>query len=260
VANLYDFDPATHALPTGELEAIDRFALARYGEAAGRIRRAYDAFDFSAVTQALNTLATVDLSAFYVDVTKDRMYTLGPSSCARRSTQTAMYVICDGLARLLAPILPVTADDLWRHLPGPREASVHLADFPETEGLVDRGLLETWGRLMEVREQVNAALEEQRKAKVIGTSLGARVSLRVEGPLAALLEAHRAELPMLFNVSDVVLSAGDAAAAPRLEVAVEKAPGVKCARCWRIVAAVRAEPAWEGICGRCVEALGGPVT
>jgi isoleucyl-tRNA synthetase len=260
VANLYDFDPATHALPTGELEAIDRFALARYGEAAGRIRRAYDAFDFSAVTQALNTLATVDLSAFYVDVTKDRLYTLGPSSCARRSTQTAMYVICVGLARLLAPILPVTADDLWRHLPGPREASVHLADFPETEGLVDRGLLETWGRLMEVREQVNAALEEQRKAKVIGTSLGARVSLRVEGPLAALLEAHRAELPMLFNVSDVVLSAGDAAAAPRLEVAVEKAPGVKCARCWRIVAAVRAEPAWEGICGRCVEALGGPVT
>jgi len=259
VANLYDFDPATDALSPGELEAIDRFALARYGEAAVRIRRAYDAYDFSAVTQALNALATVDLSAFYVDVTKDRMYTLGAASRARRSTQSAMYVICDGLARLLAPILPVTADDLWESLHrGKKEASVHLADFPDAEALVDRDLLDTWGRLMEVREQVNASLEEQRKVKVIGTSLGARVVLRAEGPVAALLEAHREILPMLLNVSDVALTAGDASAAPQLEIAVEKAPGVKCARCWRIVPAVRTEPEWEGLCDRCVEALDEP--
>jgi len=256
VANLYDFDPAVDALPTGELEAIDRFALARYGEAAERIRGAYDAYDFSDVTQALNALATVDLSAFYVDVTKDHMYTLGAASRARRSTQTAMYRICDGLTRLLAPILPVTADDLWQNLPGEREPSVHLADFPETEGLVDRALLDTWGQLMGVREQVNAALEEQRKAKVIGTALGARVVLHADGPVATLLESHRAGLPMLFNVSDVVLTTGDASAEPRIEVRVERAPGVKCARCWRIVASVRTEPEREGICDRCVEALG----
>ena len=92
--------------------------------------RAYDEYDFSTVAQTLNTLVTVDLSAFYVDVTKDRMYTLHAQSHERRSTQTAMYIICDGLARLLAPILPVTADDLWRHLPAQRGDSVHLADFP----------------------------------------------------------------------------------------------------------------------------------
>jgi len=255
VANLYDFDPVAHALSHDELEAIDRFALSRYGETADRIRRAYDAYDFSDVTQALNTLVTVDLSAFYVDVTKDHMYTFGAASHARRSTQTAMYVICDGLARLLAPVLPVTADDLWRHLPGDREPSVHLADFPGTDGLVDRELLDEWGQLMGVREQVNAALEEQRKAKVIGTALGARVVVHAEGPVAAVLEAHRAELPMLFNVSDVALTAGDASAAERIAVLVEKAPGVKCARCWRIVASVRTEPEREGICDRCVQAL-----
>ena len=103
-----------------------------------RILRAYDGYDFPTIYQALNTLATVDLSAFYVDVTKDRMYTLAASSHERRSTQTAMYLISDGLARLLAPILPVTADDLWRHLPGSRSESVHLEDFPDVERYATR--------------------------------------------------------------------------------------------------------------------------
>src|SRR6185503_304609 len=113
--------------------------------------------------------------AFYVDVTKDRMYTLGAKSRERRSTQTVMYLICEGLARLLAPILPVTADQLWQHIPGRRAASVHLEEFPGVAGFANPELLKTWGSLLEVREKVNAALEEKRKNKVIGTSLGARV-------------------------------------------------------------------------------------
>ena len=144
--------------------------------------RAYDEYDFSTVSQAMNMLATVDLSAFYVDVTKDRMYTLGARSRERRSTQTAMYVICEGLAKLLAPILPVTADDLWRHIPGARSASVHLEDFPRVDGLIDTALLDEWDDLLSVREQVNAALEQKRKDKIIGTSLGARVVLKRERP------------------------------------------------------------------------------
>jgi len=260
VANLYDFDPSTDRVPLDQLDAVDRFALARYGRAAERMLQAYDEYDFSTVSQAMNTLATVDLSAFYGDVTKDRMYTLGARSHQRRSTQTAMYVICEGLARLLAPLLPVTADDLWRHIPGSRSASVHLEDFPKVEGLVDRGLLAEWDDLLTVREQVNAALEEKRKGKVIGTSLGARVALKASGPVAALLDRHRAELPMLLNVSDVSLTVvsrtGDAAG---VEVEIEKAPGVKCARCWRFVSSVRTEPEWAGICDRCVEALAEPV-
>jgi isoleucyl-tRNA synthetase len=257
VANLYDFDPSADRLPLEQLDAVDRFALARYGQAAERMLRAYDEYDFSTVSQAMNTLATVDLSAFYVDVTKDRMYTLGARSRERRSTQTAMYVMCEGLAKLLAPILPVTADDLWRHIPGGRSASVHLEDFPSVEGLVDEGLLEEWDQLLGVREQVNGALEQKRKDKVIGTSLGARVVLRAKGPIAALLDRHRAELPMLLNVSEVSLAIVSTTGDSAVDVETEKAPGVKCARCWRFVPSVRSEPEWAGICDRCVEALGG---
>jgi isoleucyl-tRNA synthetase len=256
VANLYDFDPATDMVPIDQLDEVDRFALARYAEAAQRMIRAYSEYDFSTVSQTLNTLATVDLSAFYVDVTKDRMYTLGAKSHERRSTQTVMYLICEGLARLLAPLLPVTADQLWQHIPGRRAASVHLEEFPGVEGYANPQILKTWGSLLEVREKVNAALEEKRKNKVIGTSLGARVVITASGPLGALLESHRNELPMLFNVSDVELSVR---AADDLRIQVEKAPGVKCARCWRFVPSVRSEPDCAGICDRCVEALAGLV-
>jgi isoleucyl-tRNA synthetase len=267
VANLYDFDPTTDLLPVEKLDEVDRFALARYADAAQRMIRAYNEYDFSTVSQALNTLATVDLSAFYVDVTKDRMYTLGAKSHERRSTQTAMYLISEGLARLLAPILPVTADQLWQHIPGRRSESVHLEEFPRVESYTDAPLLKAWEVLLGVRETVNAALEQKRKDKVIGTSLGARVVLTASGPVGALLDSRRDNLPMLFNVSDVALTihtAGSAEqdpayAANEVRVEVEKAPGVKCARCWRVVPRVRTEPDCAGICDRCVDALAGLV-
>jgi isoleucyl-tRNA synthetase len=259
VANLYDFDPAVDRVPVEELDEVDRFALARYGEAAQRMIHAYNDYDFSTVSQTLNTLATVDLSAFYVDVTKDRMYTLGAKSHERRSTQTVMYMMSEGLARLLAPILPVTADELWRHIPGRRSESVHLEEFPKIEGYVDGPLLETWESLLDVRERVNAALEQKRKDKVIGTSLGARVIIDASGAVGAVLQTHCADLPMLFNVSDVSLTVGAADGPDEVRVEVEKAPGVKCARCWRFVPRVRSEPDCAGICDRCVDALAGLV-
>jgi isoleucyl-tRNA synthetase len=259
VANLYDFDPVSDALPLEAIDEVDRFALARYAEAARRVLRAYEAYDFPGAFQALNTLATVHLSAFYIDVTKDRMYTLAPGAHGRRSTQTVMYHVCDGLARLIAPILPVTADELWRHLPGQRSASVHLERFPEPERFLDTALLGTWERLMTVREQVNAALEVKRQEKTIGTSLGARVILAASGPVAALLEAYRDQLPMLCIVSDVAVHAGSPEGLDQVQVEVERAPGTRCERCWRYVPAIRSEPAWAGICDRCVEALAEPV-
>jgi isoleucyl-tRNA synthetase len=259
VGNLYDFDPAADSVPVDQMEAVDRFALARYADAARRARAGYDAYDFSGVTQALSMLATVDLSAFYVDVTKDRMYTLAARSSQRRSTQTAMYLICDGLARLLAPILPVSADQLWQHLPGKRSTSVHLEALPDARQYENEALVATWQRLLTVRETVNAELEQKRKDKVIGTSLGARVSIAANGPIAALLEAHRRDLPMLLIVSDVELTVGSTEGADDVRVQVEKAGGVKCERCWRFVATVRTEPDWAGICDRCVEALAEPV-
>jgi isoleucyl-tRNA synthetase len=259
VANLYDFDPATDLVPLERMEPVDRYALGRYAQAATRIVRAYEAYDFPTVYQTLNSLATVDLSAFYIDVTKDRMYTLAARSPSRRSAQTAMYRIADGIARLVAPVLPMTADELWRVLPGRRSKSVHLEEFAEVSGLVDLPLMESWDRLMKIRDDVNAALEDKRKNKVIGNSLGARVSITATGPSAALLREHESHLPMLFIVSELDLRLGAADDADQIGVEVAKASGVKCDRCWRYVPSVRTEPEWAGICDRCVEALAEPV-
>jgi isoleucyl-tRNA synthetase len=256
-SNLYDFNPATDLVPVGRMHEVDRFALSRYATAGKTMCAAYEAYDFPAIFQAVNQYTTVDLSAFYADVSKDRLYTFAPGSPERRSAQTAMYVIADGLTRMLAPILPMTTDELWRHLPGTREASVHLAEFPkELDALVDPGLEERWERLMKIREAVNLALEARRQDKTIGTSLGAQVVVRTGGATAALLEQYRDELPMIFIVSQVHLDAGgDAGGA--LDVTVTRADGEKCARCWRIVPSVSDEASAAGLCERCVDAIAG---
>ena len=258
-ANLYDFDPARDMVPLDAMEEVDRYALARFGDAADRMIKAYDEYDFPTVFQLLNSVATVDLSAFYVDVTKDRMYTYGAKSRARRSGQTAMFLMADGLARLMAPIVPFTADELWRYLPGARAESVHLEVFPAVDRLLDRDLMERWARLLAVRDEVNAALEAQRKGKVIANSLTAKVRLAAQGAIGVLLEQYRQQLPMLFIVSEVALDVGPADAPDEVRVAVERAAGVKCDRCWRYVPSVTTEPGREGICDRCVEALAEPV-
>ena len=257
--NLYDFDPARDMVPLDRMEDVDRYALARFAESAARMIRAYEEYDFPTVFQSLNTVATVDLSAFYVDVTKDRMYTYGAKSEARRSGQTAMYFIADGLARLMAPLMPFTADELWQHLPGKRAESVHLDVFPKVEHLLDAQRLERWARLLAVRDDVNAALEERRKNKVIGNSLSAKVRLSAQGAIGTLLEQHRRLLPTLFIASDVALDVGPADAADAVRVDVERATGVKCERCWRYVPSVTTEPDRAGICERCIEALAEPV-
>jgi isoleucyl-tRNA synthetase len=251
VANLHGFDPAS-GLPLERLAEIDRYALARYAGAARNISRAYDAYDYPAIFQAINTLVTVDLSAFYIDVSKDRLYTLAAGAEPRRSAQTAIAHIADGLSRWLAPILPVTADELWRHLPGPRPAeSVHLTEFPAYQPFLDENVLARWERLLRVRESVNAALEQKRQDKTIGNSLAARVRLSASGDDARLLEHYRADLPMLFIVSQVDLHTGPASGPTHLDIEVTRADGERCDRCWRYVP-VRSG---EGLCERCQEAL-----
>ncbi len=257
LANLYDFDPARDAVPLAELQEVDRYALARYAEAAAAVLHAYSTYDFPVIFQRLNPLMTVDLSAFYADVSKDRLYTFAPTSPERRSAQTAMYVIADGLARLLAPILPVTAEEVWRHLPGTREASVHMAEFPAAfsiEEMLDAELLARWDRLIGARSDVNRALEAARQEKTIGMSLAAHVTLRARGETAALLEAYRDQLPMLFIVSQLQL-VRDAGEGPSLEVSVTRAEGEKCARCWRTVPSVSSVAETLGLCERCIGAL-----
>jgi isoleucyl-tRNA synthetase len=256
-ANLYDFDPATDCTPADRMLEIDRYILDRYADVAQKTLRAYETYDYQTISQAINTFTTMDLSAFYVDVTKDRMYTFAAGSVDRRAGQTAMYIIADGLTRLVAPILSFSADELWRYLPGKREDSVHMAEFPSAaalEALADRELVDRWSRLIAVREHVLAEIEPLRKDKRIGSSLQAKVILTAAADELAFLEAHARELPALFIVSEVELrSAGPAPA--QLTVTIERAGGVKCERCWRYVAEVSTDPALAGLCDRCQGAL-----
>jgi isoleucyl-tRNA synthetase len=231
---------------------VDRYILARYAEVSEKILRAYEGYDYSTIFQTINAFTTVDLSAFYVDVSKDRLYTFAATSKERRSAQTAIYLMADGLARLLAPILSFSADELWRYLPGRREDSVHLALFPATgelERLRVPALIARWERLITLRDRVLGEIEPLRKGKQIGSSLQAKVALAGSGSDMELLKSRLRELPMLFIVSDVELRAGDSG---DLQITIEKAPGVKCERCWRYVPKVSPD---AGICDRCQDAL-----
>ena len=261
VGNLYDFDPTRDLVALEALEDVDKYILARYGAVARQTLRGYENYNFSTIFQTVNAFAAVDLSAFYADVSKDRLYTFAPRSRERRSAQTAMYVIADGLARLLAPILSFTSDELWRYLPGAREDSVHLALFPDSASLDrfnDSSLTARWERLIAIRDQVLARIEPLRKDKQIGSSLQAKVVLSAAGPDLQLLKAHKASLPMLFIVSEVEIreeTAGDG-----LVISIDRASGVKCERCWRYVSTMSSDPAQPGICDRCQDALAETVT
>ena len=255
IANLYDFDPATDMVEADRLLGVDRYALARHADAADKALGAYEAYDFQSVFHALNGLATIDLSAFYFDVSKDRLYTFGARSTARRSAQTAMYVLADSLTRLLAPILPVTTDEIWQRLPARSDASVHLAEFPgDCSAWQDAEVVDDWTRLIGVRNRVNIALEAARQQKRIGTSLEARVILTASDADTGFLDQHADDLPMLFIASQVEVRRGTGGD-DEVAVDVVRAEGDKCPRCWRYVEDASTDPDVEGLCGRCRDAV-----
>jgi isoleucyl-tRNA synthetase len=253
LSNLFDFDPATDQVPLEQMDEVDRFILSKYGRLADRMIAAYDTYDFQTIFQGLNAFMTVDLSAFYLDVAKDRLYTFAKRSRGRRSAQTAVYLMADGLARLMAPILVVTADEIWRHLPGARDGSVHLAEFPrDAAARVDDALDARWESLLSVRNAVNAALEGARQRKDIGQNLMAHVTITAGGAIGELLQTAVADLPMIFITSEVTVVTGDA---DTVAVAVTKANGDKCPRCWRYVTDTVASGDHAGLCLRCDTAL-----
>ena len=255
LSNLYDFDPARHQVPGARLLDVDRFALARFAGVASTVRRAYSEYDFQTIFHTVNEFVTVDISAFFLDVSKDRLYTLHADAPERRSAQTVLYVIGDGLTRLLAPILSVTTEEIWQALPGTREASVHLSEFPnDTDRWLDEALEARWARLLEVRSAVNAALETARQKKDIGNALSASVTLSASGADAELLTRYAADLPMLFITSAASVTARTEG---EIHVDVSPAPGEKCPRCWRFVTDIVAEGDLAGLCTRCADAVGG---
>jgi isoleucyl-tRNA synthetase len=255
LGNLDRFDPKTDSVPAGELHELDQWILLRAEELAVRCRAWYESFEFHRVYQALYAFATVDLSAVYFDVLKDRLYTSAARSKARRSAQTALWRLAHALVRLAAPVLTFTSEDVWTHLGQPD--SVHMAYFPEPAELTGgigaeaRKRAENWDRLMEVRDDVLKSLETARNEKLIGAPLEARVRLSADGDLYPLLAEYGRDLPALFIVSQVDVERAEG----ELAVKVERAGGEKCERCWKYTTDVGSDPQFPTICAACSGAV-----
>jgi isoleucyl-tRNA synthetase len=255
LGNLNGFDPVRDRVPEAELLPLDRYMLARTRELTEKILGWYQAFEFHRIYHAVNEFAIVDLSSFYLDVLKDRMYTFAPSSKARRSAQTVLWQIAEALVRLVAPILSFTADEIWEYLPPVegREASVHLALFPKPEEIFSEDptiLLEEWKQIFSVRDLALQELEGARQAKHIGKGLEAELEIAASGELLVLLRRHADGLKEIVNVSRVTVVEGG-----ELQVTALPATGTKCARCWNFMPVVADYGIWQNVCTRCHSAL-----
>ena len=264
LGNLHGFDPAKDLVANDQLFEIDRWALSRLAALVERVENSYNSYDFHVLHHAVHNFCGVEMSAFYLDVLKDRLYTAPKDSVARRSAQSAMYHILDNLTRLIAPVLSFTADEIWQHLPGEREQSVHMASFPKLHPEWRNLDLEArFQKLLALRSDVSKALELARADKTIGHSLDARVTLAAsESDWQQLLEQYRDELATLFIVSQVEVTTSleegvCGEEVPSLKVVVGKALGGKCERCWNYVETVGQSSAHPAICDRCESSLGG---
>jgi isoleucyl-tRNA synthetase len=261
LGNLYDFDAAKDRVPYDQMEELDQWVLHRLQELAERVLKAYDSFEFHPVFHNLHNFCVLDLSAFYLDILKDRLYVSPPRSKARRSAQTALQEILEVLVRLMAPILSFTADEIWQFMGGPnRSMSVHTETFlPVKSEYKNAALAERWEPILRVRKEVTKAIEIERKNKTIGHSLEASVTLGLPADLLQQLEPYRDALPFLFIVSSVTVSPFEQVAAGyegegiRVKVGISKNP--RCERCWVHDPMVGASHDQPGLCKRCLDAL-----
>jgi len=265
LGNLYDFDLKEDMVSCDEMEEIDRWALHRLTEVVQRVREAYDNYQFHTVYYALYNFCTVDLSALYLDVLKDRLYTSKAGSKVRKSAQSAMYLILDSMVKLLAPILTFTVEEIWADLPyyDGKEESVHLTEFPEIDpGYLNSDLNEKWKTLISVKSEVSKAIEIARQKKVVGHSLDACVKIFAPEKLRKFLEGYREEMRGLFIVSQVKIVDNDeikdfyhSDEFEGLKIGVSNAPGKKCERCWIYSETVGIDDNHPTICKRCLENL-----
>jgi isoleucyl-tRNA synthetase len=266
LGNLNDFDPSRNVVANEQLDDLDRWMLERTADLVKKCREWYAAYEFHRVYHAIHDFCVVDLSAFYYDVLKDRLYTKAANNKSRRSAQTAVWKITGALVKMLAPILVFTSEEAWKFLPraAGEPASVHIALFPEEAGLrtgISPEKANTWEMLAKVRGEVLKALEVARnEKKLINSGLEAKVLLTADLELKAKLKQHLPQLPGLFIVSQVeLLSAGSgefrSESVPGLEVSVQRADGKKCDRCWNYSVHVGENSRYPTVCERCSEAI-----
>ena len=259
LGNLGDFDPVADALPYLQMDELDRFALIQLQDLIKKVRHAYDRFEFHRVYHALHNYCVVDLSSFYLDILKDRLYVSATRSNSRRSAQTALYQILTAVLKLMAPVLSFTAEEAWWHLPQRASETIHLESFPEIDPtLQDDDLNQRWQTILGIRSDVTRALEGARQTKVIGHPLDALVRLVLPEELRAAFSGQEELLRSVFIVSKVefspapsLVNAVDGIELPGLQVQIEPAQGDKCERCW-----VRSEKVGQfsdhsTICDRC---------
>jgi isoleucyl-tRNA synthetase len=266
LGNLYDFDPAKDMIEYKQLPEIDRWALMKLQKLVQRVLGAYRDYEYHVVYHAVHGFCAIDMSALYLDIIKDRLYTAPARSTARRAAQTVLYEVLTVLVRLLAPVLAFTSEEIWRYVPGPKgdAVSVQLTDMPGVkEEYLDDELEQKWERLLAVRGEVTKVLEASRRDKVIGNSLEAAVNLYAGDDLYSFLNSMAGELATVFIVSGAALrrldeAPGDARRSeslPDLAVSVQPAKGRKCERCWMYHEGVGADAEHPTICPRCAAAI-----
>ena len=265
LGNISDFQSSRDQVPINQMEELDQWALLQLQKVITRVRRAYEHYDFHVVYHTLYQFCTNELSAFYLDILKDRLYTSAPKSRERRSAQTALLIILKALVRLMAPILSFTAEEVWSCLPtAEKEAeSVHLTQFPDFElPLADEELDQRWTVLLALRAEVTKALEQARRSQLIGNPLDARVILLLPDSLKPAINPYVEFLPTLFIVSQVEiypetgpLEGFCSSELPGLTIRIEKASGEKCERCWNFRTEVGSIPEHPTICSRCHQAI-----
>ncbi|MBI5328623.1 MAG: isoleucine--tRNA ligase [Deltaproteobacteria bacterium] len=271
LGNLYDFDPGKDAVPYSELTELDRLTLHRLAKLTERVLKAYETFEFHIIYHSVHNFCNVDLSAFYLDILKDRLYTSRVDSKARRTGQTTIYFVADYLVRLIAPVLVFTSDEVWRFMPKEQgsvvrgqgsETSVHLATFPVVnKEWIDDKLEKKWDALLQIKGEIAKAMEIARKDKVIGHPLDAMVNIMPPKELEELVKKDAAVLKEILIVSQLVLGTGEGSAfesqdIPGLKVWVAPAKGKKCERCWNYSERVGENEKHPTICERCREAAG----
>jgi len=270
LSNLYDFDPSQHRVAYDELSRVDQWALYRLGRLVASMQKAYSDFEFRQAVHELDYFCSVDMSATYLDILKDRLYTFPKNSTLRRGSQTVILDVAVALSKLMAPILSFTSEEIWqtllKHLPEKdRVFSVHVSSFPKSDPRWKNTQIEQdWVSLLAMRTVVQSALEKQRREKVIGAPLEARVTISATPKHYDLLTQYESDLPALFIVSQVQVEQCESyvpdkglVADPDLEIMVDvgKADGTKCERCWNYRIEVGADSQHPTLCGRCLEAV-----
>jgi isoleucyl-tRNA synthetase len=278
LSNLYDFDPGRDAVPLEGMEALDQYLMLLTSDLVEKTIGWFSSFEFHKIYHLVSNFCIVDLSSFYFDVLKDRLYISAARSSKRRSAQTAIWHIGEALVRLLSPIMSFTAEEVWQYLPklSDRPASVHLSTFPSENDMVGangiaRRVLSNdalepaasenlqirieWQQLRSVRDEVLKALEEARNNKLIGTGLEAQISLTAADPVYSLLKRYKDQLRYLFIVSAVSLAQGSGNGTSGVRVEVKKADGTKCERCWNYSTHIGEDKIYPTVCERCSGAL-----